>query len=71
MKIAVINFSGNVGKSTVARHLLLPRIEAAEQRLIEGYAPACNSTHIVPGKQPAGASCGQVGSLLEAALRGR
>jgi hypothetical protein len=26
MKLAVINFSGNVGKSTVARHLLAPRI---------------------------------------------
>ncbi|CAJ0807621.1 hypothetical protein LMG19083_04589 [Ralstonia psammae] len=26
MKIAVINFSGNVGKSTVARHLLAPRL---------------------------------------------
>ena len=26
MKIAVINFSGNVGKSMVARHLLAPRI---------------------------------------------
>jgi len=26
MKLAVINFSGNVGKSTVARHLLVPRI---------------------------------------------
>ena len=35
MKIAVINFSGNVGKSTVARHLLLPRIEAAELVAIE------------------------------------
>lgn len=30
MKIAVINFSGNVGKTTVARHLLLPRVEGAE-----------------------------------------
>ena len=30
MKVAVINFSGNVGKTTVARHLLLPRIERAE-----------------------------------------
>jgi hypothetical protein len=30
MKIAVINFSGNVGKTTVAQHLLLPRIEGAE-----------------------------------------
>lgn len=29
MKIAVINFSGNVGKSTVARHLLPPRIPGA------------------------------------------
>lgn len=26
MKLAVINFSGNVGKTTVARHLLLPRL---------------------------------------------
>ncbi len=29
MKIAVINFSGNVGKSTVARHLLSPRMPNA------------------------------------------
>jgi hypothetical protein len=35
MKIAVINFSGNVGKSTVARHLLLPRIPGAELITIE------------------------------------
>ena len=35
MKIAVINFSGNVGKTTVARHLLLPRIEAAELIAVE------------------------------------
>ncbi|EHR72061.1 hypothetical protein BurJ1DRAFT_3252 [Burkholderiales bacterium JOSHI_001] len=35
MKIAVINFSGNVGKSTVARHLLLPRIVGAELVAIE------------------------------------
>lgn len=26
MKVAVINFSGNVGKSTVSKHLLLPRL---------------------------------------------
>jgi hypothetical protein len=32
MKLAVINFSGNVGKSTVARHLLSPRL--SESRLI-------------------------------------
>lgn len=35
MKIAVINFSGNVGKSTVARHLLLPRIKGADLVAIE------------------------------------
>jgi len=30
MKIAIINFSGNVGKTTVARHLLAPRMNATE-----------------------------------------
>jgi hypothetical protein len=35
MKIAVINFSGNVGKSTIARHLLLPRLPGAELIAIE------------------------------------
>jgi len=29
MKIAVLNFSGNVGKSTIARHLLSPRMPNA------------------------------------------
>lgn len=28
MRVAVINFSGNVGKSTLARHLLAPRLNA-------------------------------------------
>jgi hypothetical protein len=31
MKIAVINFSGNVGKTTVARHLLVPRMPAGTE----------------------------------------
>lgn len=35
MKVAVINFSGNVGKTTVARHLLLPRISGAKIVTIE------------------------------------
>jgi len=35
MKIAIINFSGNVGKSTIARHLLLPRIPRAELIAVE------------------------------------
>jgi Flp pilus assembly CpaE family ATPase len=30
MKVAIINFSGNVGKTTIARHLLAPRIKNAE-----------------------------------------
>lgn len=35
MKVAIINFSGNVGKTTIARHLLLPRIKDAELISIE------------------------------------
>jgi hypothetical protein len=35
MNIAVINFSGNVGKSTIARHLLAPRIRDAKVIAIE------------------------------------
>jgi hypothetical protein len=35
MKIAVINFSGNVGKTTISRHLLVPRIQGAELIAIE------------------------------------
>ena len=37
MKIAVINFSGNVGKSTVARHLLMPRVEGADLISVGGF----------------------------------
>lgn len=35
MKVAVINFSGNVGKTTISRHLLAPRIKDAEFVSIE------------------------------------
>ena len=35
MKIVVINFSGNVGKSTVAAHLLKPRMNNATLFSIE------------------------------------
>jgi hypothetical protein len=35
VKIAVINFSGNVGKSTVARHLLAPRLSGAHVIAVE------------------------------------
>ena len=35
MKLAVINFSGNVGKSTVACHLLAPRIPDCQVVAVE------------------------------------
>ncbi|MEF7616943.1 StbB family protein [Aquincola sp. MAHUQ-54] len=35
MKLAVINFSGNVGKTTVVRHLLAPRIPGCEVVSVE------------------------------------
>jgi hypothetical protein len=35
MKVAVINFSGNVGKSTVSRHMLKPRMNDCEIISIE------------------------------------
>ena len=34
-KIAVINFSGNVGKSTISKHLLVPRLEDAVLLAVE------------------------------------
>lgn len=52
MKIAVINFSGNVGKSTVARHLLLPRIDGAELVAIESLnADALDRAQSLRGRQ--------------------
>lgn len=35
MKIAVMNLSGNVGKSTVAKHMLLPRVAGAAYVTVE------------------------------------
>ena len=35
LSIAVLNFSGNVGKTTIARHLLAPRIPGAELVSVE------------------------------------
>ena len=35
MKLAVISFSGNVGKSTISRHLLAPRLRGARVIAIE------------------------------------
>ena len=35
MKIVVMNFSGNVGKSVIAQHLLQPRIKEAQLISVE------------------------------------
>jgi hypothetical protein len=51
MKIAVINFSGNVGKSTVARHLLLPRIEGAELIAVESLNADDSQGQALRGRQ--------------------
>jgi hypothetical protein len=51
MKIAVINFSGNVGKSTVARHLLLPRIGGAELISVESLNADDSQGQALRGRQ--------------------
>jgi hypothetical protein len=52
MKIGVINFSGNTGKSTVATHLLKPRLPHAEVFAIETVNSGSDAEAIVyRGKQ--------------------
>jgi hypothetical protein len=51
MKIAVINFSGNVGKSTVARHLLVPRLRSAQLIAIESINSDGSQDEAIRGKQ--------------------
>lgn len=51
MKIAVINFSGNVGKTTVARHLLLPRIRGAELIVVESVNADGGQAQTLRGRQ--------------------
>lgn len=51
MKIAVINFSGNVGKSTVARHLLVPRLSNAQLIAIESINSDGSHDEAIRGKQ--------------------
>lgn len=58
MKIAVINFSGNVGKSTVARHLLAPRLANAQVISVESINSDGTQEEAIRGKQ--------FGDLLEA-----
>jgi len=51
MKIAVINFSGNVGKSTVARHLLAPRMNSASVIPVESINSDGTQDEAIKGKQ--------------------
>lgn len=51
MKIAVINFSGNVGKTTVARHLLAPRIPGAEVIAVESLNADDGQAQALRGRQ--------------------
>lgn len=51
MKIAVINFSGNVGKTTIARHLLRPRMAGAEVIAIESVNSGSAETQSLRGRQ--------------------
>lgn len=51
MKLAVINFSGNVGKSTIARHLLAPRIARCEVIAVESINADDAQGKTVRGRQ--------------------
>jgi hypothetical protein len=52
-KIAVINFSGNVGKSTIARHLLSSRLDDPQMIAVESINAGSNEEDIttVRGKE--------------------
>ena len=51
MKLAVINFSGNVGKSTIARHLLAPHIPRCEVIAVESINADDAQGKTVRGRQ--------------------
>ena len=51
MKIAVINFSGNVGKSTVARHLLAARLKNSQLIAVESINSDGSRGEAIRGKQ--------------------
>ena len=51
MKIAVINYSGNVGKSTISRHLILPRLKSAELFAIETINSDNSEDEAMKGKE--------------------
>ncbi len=51
MKIAVVNYSGNVAKSTIARHLLVPRLRNAHLICIESINSDGSQDEAIRGKQ--------------------
>ena len=61
MKVAVLNFSGNVGKTTVAAHLLKPRMGDAPVYSIESINAGADADGLdvekMKGKKIGRASC--------------
>jgi hypothetical protein len=51
MKVVVINYSGNVGKSTVARHLLSPRMNNAQVIAVESINSDGTEEEAMRGKE--------------------
>lgn len=51
MKLAVINYSGNVGKTTVARHLLAPRISDCQVVAVESINADDGQPVTIRGRQ--------------------
>lgn len=51
MKVAVMNLSGNVGKSTIARHVLQPALPGAPLIEVETINADENSAETIKGKQ--------------------
>jgi hypothetical protein len=51
MKLAVISFSGNVGKTTIARHLLAPRLAGAKVLSIESINADADQDHVMRARQ--------------------
>lgn len=63
MKVAVINFSGNVGKTTVAAHLIQPRLEDSRFLSIESIN-ADASTYGTEVERMTGSKYGQLQEIL-------
>lgn len=51
MKIVMINFSGNVGKSTLANHMILPRMDSAAFIPVESINSDDSEAESVRGKE--------------------